>query len=154
MLIPGAHLEPGAEARVQIEDVVKKYATAVDERDWQKLAECFTEEAIGNYIGMAYLEGRQAIVDWVASKVGNAELTMHVMSNIEVTVAGERASSRCYGTAYLKFPSGPGSVLATRGIVYTDELKLVHGQWRISQRTHEARFMTYAPELSPDQLKW
>ena len=118
-------------ARIQIEDVVKRYASAVDDKDWSRLESCFTQDAVGNYIGMARLEGSSAIVEWVASKVRNARSTMHLMSNIEVVVEGTRARSRCYGTAFLVFSSAPGELLATRGIVYTDELVRADGEWRI-----------------------
>ena len=58
--------------------------------------------------------------------------TKHVMTNVDIHLDGERASSRCYATVFQQTDELPLQPIASG--CYLDRFALVGGEWRFSER--------------------
>src|SRR4051812_3402788 len=86
------------EARVQQEidareivDVMNAYTTALDTRDWDLLASCFTPDGdadFGNIAGVGALDTPQAVVDLCRGALENLQATQHLQGNYVVADGG------------------------------------------------------------------
>ena len=77
--------------RDAIHDVLVCYATSLDDRDWDRLAGCFTDDAIADY-GAGIFEGPEAIVGLCRQMLEPLELSQHLLGSFEITVTGETAT--------------------------------------------------------------
>lgn len=126
-------------AKLEITDVLYRYATALDSRDRKLLSEVFLDDAvfeIGGGVGR--FEGVNAIADVVMLYLGGLEASQHIITNPVVELEGDRASSRCYLHAqhYLPDQRTGGNTLEIGG-TYHDELVSSDVGWRIRKRELE-----------------
>jgi 3-phenylpropionate/cinnamic acid dioxygenase small subunit len=123
--------------RAEIHDLIVRYGWAIDTKDWALLDTCFTDDAFVDYssnpggVAGPYAEVR----GWLEKMLSAFPVTQHLMSNIDVTLAGDRATCRTMVTN----PQGA----ATRegplhfffvGGRYDDELVRTPSGWRIARR--------------------
>lgn len=110
-----------------------RYATSLDDRDWERLASCFTDDAVADY-GTGVFEGPDAIVGLCRQMLEPLEVSQHLLGSFEITVTGETATSRCYFHAqHVKNGLVDGSQLIIAG-TYEDSLRNHAGQWLIQKR--------------------
>jgi ketosteroid isomerase-like protein len=124
------------EDKQAITDVVHRYGYALDGRNWELLATCFTPDAIG-YYGGDPLQGYAAIETLCRNTLEPMSVSQHLIGNVFVTVDGDEASAQCYLHAQHVLPDTPGGdqfIFAGR---YTDKLVRSPDGWRISERTLE-----------------
>jgi ketosteroid isomerase-like protein len=83
----------GLEDREAIRDLDARYCRYLDEGQWDRLADCFTED--GAFDGLSRIEGRTAVRDFFAGLAtsGLTALWHHVSSH-EIAVAGDTAVVR------------------------------------------------------------
>ena len=116
-------------------DLLHRYARALDEKDWEMLATCFTPDAValyGEVLGRK--EGFEAIAETCRTALGNLDSSQHMITNPEVAVDGETATARCYVQAQHTKAGTPGGDNYTIGGIYHDEIVLTDAGWRIRQR--------------------
>lgn len=120
--------------QARIENVLKRYATALDSRDWAGLDDIFSEDATAHFQGMGHFNGRSAIVELISSALSAAAATQHLIANIVIELDGNEARSKCYLQA-LHTGKGPfeGKAMTVWG-EYRDQLKLTPTGWRIMHR--------------------
>jgi hypothetical protein len=92
--------------RVEITDVMSRYCFAVDFRDFEALRTVFHTDAEATYVlsplGLGLddvkLSGVDAIIDWLASVLGNLgePAPRHALTNHLIEIDGDRAQSRSY----------------------------------------------------------
>ena len=118
----------------RIERVLKRYASALDGRDWAGLDEVFTESATAHFQGMGDFNGRAEIVKLISSVLSAAAGTQHLLANVVIELNGKEAYSKCYlqaiHTGKNKFE---GKAMTVWG-EYRDHLKLTPAGWRIVHR--------------------
>jgi 3-phenylpropionate/cinnamic acid dioxygenase small subunit len=115
-------------------DVCVRYATAIDDRDWERLRSCFLPDAVGIYHADRPLTGYPAIEEAVRTAVTPLSRTQHLVTNFTVVLDGDRATSRCYLHAQhvrAGLPGGETFVIAGR---YSDRLVRTDDGWRIRER--------------------
>ncbi len=132
--------------RQRVEDAVVRMFVATDERDWPALETCFTDPFVLDMTSMtggdpATMTPRDVARAW-AEGFRALDHVHHQVGNFRTTVAGTRASVRCYGTAYHHREAvtrGP----KTRTFVGTYELDLVEesGRWRIARLRFLLKFI-------------
>ncbi len=131
--------------RAEIVDVLYRYATALDSRDWDLLREVFTEDAVGEYTGRIgrTFEGREAITGLVSSALSSLDVSQHVISNPVIQISGDTAESRCYLRAqhYMANPPAGGTTHEVGG-TYHDRLVRTADGWRIVHRRLEVTWST------------
>ena len=119
-------------ARQDIAEVLVRYATGIDRRDWEAFRTCFTDDLLAEYEGIATWNGVDEITDSMVSSHADMGHTMHRISNIAVTVDGDTAEARCYVDAILMSADGK-SGLNPVGF-YEDRLVRTTDGWRIAHR--------------------
>jgi ketosteroid isomerase-like protein len=118
----------------RIERVLKRYASALDSRDWAGLDDVFTEDATAHFQGMGHFNGRAAIVALIDGALAMAGGTQHLLGNIVIDVDGDEARSKCYLQA---IHAGKGEFAGKAMTVwgeYRDRLRRTPAGWRIVHR--------------------
>lgn len=117
--------------RVQIEDLAKRYAHAIDARDWAGVDACFEPTAV--------VQGTQSsgpYPQYIAALRAGVETyrtTMHFFGNQLCDVAGDTGHLVTYGIAYHLGNTGGGEDFVI-GVRYTDEVGRAEDGWRITAR--------------------
>lgn len=125
--------------RERIVDVLYRYATALDDRDWELLASCFTEDAVADFLELGGVnEGREAIVELCRSVLSGLDASQHLIGNPRVSLDGDRATATCYVQAQHLLVSASGGDTYLVGGTYRDRLLRTEHGWRIEHRTLEA----------------
>ena len=120
--------------RLAISDVLIRYATALDGRDWELLASCFTDDATLDY-DTSGTYGREAFVEHCKAGLARMKATQHCVTNHVISTDGDRAHSTSYVIAQ---HVRENDVTFTLGGAYSDDLVRVGTGWRIASR----RFVT------------
>lgn len=123
--------------RAEIRDLLMRYGWALDEHDWDALDRIFTPDAHLDYssnpggIAGSYPEVRA----WLAQVLAAFPKTQHLMSNIDVTLDGDRARARTmvWNAQGAATREGPLHWFYIGGR-YDDELVRTLDGWRISKR--------------------
>jgi uncharacterized protein (TIGR02246 family) len=122
------------EDRFGINDLFVRYTCALDAGDADDVIDCFTED--GTLVSPAVGEhtGRVAITAFAKRfarfQNGGSQLR-HVISNLMMTVDGDRAHATCYLTVFLTRDGGSRLLAPGR---YDCELRKVGGEWRFQRR--------------------
>lgn len=121
--------------RVGIDDLLTRYATAIDSLDWELLDTVFTSDAHLDYRSAGGVEGSYGEVrQWLAKVLPIFELTQHLIVNREVMQRpdGFHARSSFLNVNTLKVEGRPW--LFTVGGRYYDRLVDAGEGWRIVDR--------------------
>ena len=136
--------------RIEIQDLLTRYALAIDTKDWTLLDTCFVADAHLDYTSTGGKKGPYPeIRKWLADALSRFAVTMHFIGNTSVRVEGDRARARTYLWNPMGFGKTEGSldwfaVCAN----YVDELVRTDHGWRIRERVQE-RGVIIGPPLSP-----
>ncbi len=119
----------------QIADVLIRYATGIDCKDWALLRTCWTEDVDCHYGEVGRYVGVDALTDLIEQLHSSMGPTYHRLTNLAITVDGDRATARSYVHALLQAtPDDAGSWIEALGH-YDDELVRTSQGWRIARRT-------------------
>jgi hypothetical protein len=128
-------LEAAAD-RLELAELLHRYAWAIDSADWGLLAQVFTEDAeadfssVGQYVeGDSTARGRDAIVAWLRRALAPFPDVLHFLSNQLVEVHGDRARMLSY-MHVLHLPMG--------GIYHGEAVRTRDG-WRLRRLRLEER---------------
>jgi len=117
-----------------IADVVVRYATAIDRRDWDLFRTCFTADCGSDYGPIGGWNDLDGLTQFMIDAHAGMGHTMHRMTNIVTTVEGDSATGRTYVHVVLQLDrNNPGTVYETFGF-YDDAFVRAADGWRISQR--------------------
>lgn len=95
--------------RIEIDDLLTRYATGVDRRDWDLWETCFTPDAFIDYSAFGGIKGGVAEVrEWLDKTLGQFPMSQHMVINREVSVEGDRATCRSGFFNPMTFPAGEG----------------------------------------------
>ncbi len=115
--------------------LLHRYAHALDEKRWDLLATCFTEDAVaiyGEVLGRKV--GYPAIEETCKAALTHLDSSQHIITNQEITIDGDRATARCYVHAqHTKADTNGGDNYVIGGI-YLDEIVRTAEGWRIRKR--------------------
>lgn len=123
--------------RLDVSDVVSRYAFAVDEEDWDGLGAILTDEVhleLTHVPTQSPLHTREQFVALARSTVAGFDATHHLIPNRLVTVDGDRATCRAYAHAWHSIPTEPGvaDYALVRGF-YEFGLRRTDEGWRIDR---------------------
>jgi 3-phenylpropionate/cinnamic acid dioxygenase small subunit len=137
-------IEGGLEAAVRdlmdreaIGAVCVRYATALDQRDWSLLAECFEPDAVGDYGDLGRLDGYGEIERTCRAALEPLTASQHLVGNIAVDLDGDAARSTCAFQAQHVRPGTPGGDLFVVAGNYRDRFVRRDDGWRIAHRRIE-----------------
>jgi 3-phenylpropionate/cinnamic acid dioxygenase small subunit len=121
--------------REQIADVLIRYATGIDFKDWALLRTCWTEDVDVDYGEVGQYSGADAITGLMEQLHDAMGPTYHRLTNFAIAVDGDRATARSYVHAVLQaIPDDEASWVEALGH-YDDELVRTPAGWRIARRT-------------------
>jgi 3-phenylpropionate/cinnamic acid dioxygenase small subunit len=122
-------------AKQDIAEVLVRYATGIDRRDWDLFRSCFASDCLAEYEGIGTWDSADAITDFMVTAHAGMGHTMHRISNIAIDVQGDghRAIARCYVDGTLMAANGDSGFNPVG--FYDDELVLTPDGWRIAHRT-------------------
>lgn len=130
--------------RIEIDDLLTRYATAIDTKNWDLFETCFTEDAFIDYTDAGGVKGgRQEVKEWLAKVMRGFPMTQHVVANRAVVLNGDTATSRSCFYNPMGMPDGKGGLsLFIDGGYYNDELVRTADGWRIKERVEETAYTT------------
>jgi len=143
------------EAIEAIKRLKYRYMRCLDQKLWDEIGECFTEDATAAYSGGKYAyRGREAIVGFLSKAMGaESFLSCHRVSHPEIDVAGDGATAR--GTWALE-----DTVIETRwGITirgaafYEDEYVRTPEGWKIRHTGYKRTYEEIQPRANVEGLK-
>jgi 3-phenylpropionate/cinnamic acid dioxygenase small subunit len=118
--------------RQDISDVLVRYATGIDRRDWPLFRTVFTDDCEVDYGEIGVWKGVDAVTDFMEQTHALAGHTMHRLTNQAITVDGDKASARTYIDGVIMFGDNQTGVNALG--FYDDEIVRTPAGWRIARR--------------------
>jgi uncharacterized protein (TIGR02246 family) len=118
--------------RQEIADVLLRYATGIDRRDWELFRTVFTDDCQLDYGEIGAWQGVDAFTEFMQQVHAAAGHTLHRLTNQVIRVDGDRAQARTYVDALIMVGDNTSGV---NGIgYYDDDLVLTDAGWRIAGR--------------------
>jgi 3-phenylpropionate/cinnamic acid dioxygenase small subunit len=130
----------GAGLRQAVTDLLVRYASGIDGRDWALLRSCFTDDCEADYGDIGHWHSGDEITAWMAKTHDPLGPTLHRISNVAVHQDGDRLRTRCAVHGIIVLPDRSAAVHAYG--FYDDEIVPAHDP-RIARR----RFTQVMTEL-------
>jgi 3-phenylpropionate/cinnamic acid dioxygenase small subunit len=129
--------------RLAINDLLVRYAWAIDTKTFDDLDHVFTSDAFIDYTATGGIAGSLAeIKPWLAQSLAAFPATQHLLSNSQVTIDGDSATARTavYNPMGAATREGPLHFFFMGGI-YNDRLLRTADGWRIEERVEQFVWM-------------
>jgi len=127
----------------EIAEVLIRYATGIDSKDWPLLRSCWTDEIDVDYQQLGRFTSADALTDVMRQLHENMGPTYHRMSNFAIAVDGDRATVRSYVQAVLMLQPNDSTNWVDALGHYDDVFVRTPDGWRISERvSRTARTLT------------
>ncbi|KRD18188.1 hypothetical protein ASE48_24785 [Mycobacterium sp. Root265] len=126
--------------RLEIQQLLVDYSTAIDARRFDDLDRVFTADAYIDYRAMGGVDGRYPEVKaWLAQVLPNFPAYAHMLGNFDVKIDGDTATSRtlCFNPMVL---GGDEQQVLFCGLWYDDEFVRTGEGWRMTKRVEEKCF--------------
>jgi SnoaL-like protein len=126
--------------RLEIQQLLIDYSTAIDRRLFDDLDAVFTPDAYIDYRAMGGIDGQYPEVKaWLAEVLPNFPAYAHMLGNFDVRIDGDTASSRtfCFNPMVL---GGDQNQILFCGLWYEDEFVRTAEGWRMSRRVETKCF--------------
>lgn len=136
-------------ARQDVGEVLIRYATGIDRRDWDLFRSCFTEDCHADYGPIGTWHGRDEITEWMRETHEPCGHTLHRITNPAVTFGADGATARSYVEALILMADNRSGVRAEG--FYDDEFVATDTGWRIARRHFTAVTMQSFPS-APSQV--
>lgn len=132
--------------RNEITDVLIRYATAIDHKDWDLLSAVFVDGADCDYTPLGGERAAfPAICRWLTEALSGFA-TQHMLTNYVIEVEGDLATARTYLQATHTPTDETGARSLTFKGTYVDGLIRTSAGWRIQHRT------LYSHDHSPPEM--
>jgi 3-phenylpropionate/cinnamic acid dioxygenase small subunit len=118
--------------RQEISDLLVRYATGIDRRDWPLFRTVFTEGCELDYGEIGVWKGVDAVTDFMEQAHAMAGHTMHRLTNQVITIEGDIATTRTYIDGVIMLSDNQAGVNALG--FYDDEVVRTADGWRIARR--------------------
>jgi hypothetical protein len=135
--------------RLDIQDLLTTYATAIDIRELDTVRACFADDARARY-GQTeeWLVGGDTVVAWIDDATKDLEWQHHMISLYGVEIDGDRATALAYLLSHQK-EAGTTDEIRMMTSRYHNTLSRVDGRWKIQvldlevgwyeERKHQAK---------------
>jgi 3-phenylpropionate/cinnamic acid dioxygenase small subunit len=133
--------EGAADVAARVTEVLVRYASGIDGRDWELFRTCFTEDCDVDYGTIGHWRGVDEVTSWMSATHDQVGTTLHRISNVTVTSRSGGTLAHSYVHAIVTMPDGAAAVHAFGH--YVDEFVEFAGEWKIARR----RFTTVTTEL-------
>lgn len=129
--------------RLAIQDLLYRYSTAIDTKDFALLGQVFTEDGVGDYTSSGGIRGTvPEIQEWLGQALGIFTVVQHLITNVTTEISGDQATTRCYLFNPLGYPGEGGKVeMLYCGGYYRDRMVRTPAGWRIQERVIEMLYL-------------
>lgn len=136
--------------RLAVSDVLDAYARGIDTKDWPLVTSVFTDDATLDYSAFGGPTGsRDELVSWLQAAVSAFAMTQHHITNRNIDVSGDEASSLAELFAPMGMASSDGKMtMLLSGGRYNDRLRRTPDGWKIASRVCEQAWLASGPEAS------
>lgn len=121
-----------AQDRLDIEDLPRRYAHGIDERNWARVDSCFAEDA--QVTGQQHRGPYPEYIAQLRRSVETFRTTMHFVGNQIVDLHGDSGDMRTYGIAYHLGNTHPDGDFVV-GVHYVDHVVRREDRWLIHKRS-------------------
>ena len=114
-----------------------KYMRCLDQKRWDEMADCFTDDAVAEYSGGKYTyEGRDAILDFFRAAMGSTSfLSSHRVHHPEIDLTGPTTATGIWALEDVVIDATRDFML--RGAAfYTDAYAKQDDRWRIRRTSY------------------
>ncbi len=118
--------------RGDIGELLIRYATGIDRRDWPLFRTVFTADCELDYGEIGQWHGVDAVTEFMQLAHAAAGHTMHRITNRTVELDGDRAAARSYVDGLIMAADNRSGVNAVG--FYDDEIVKTPQGWRIARR--------------------
>ena len=87
--------------RIAIEELINRFADALDQKQWDLLDDFFAEDAVGEFkardarMQPMVITGRANLIDFAHAMIGSTEIvTQHLVANFSAQIDGDTAEAR------------------------------------------------------------
>jgi SnoaL-like domain len=124
--------------RQAVVDVLNRYASCLDNRDWHGLDSVFVQDATGDY--GATLTGRTSLVDMISGLLDGCGPTQHLLGNYVIDIDGDTARATTQARV-IHTGAGERAALTPYESIgtYHDQLHRTADGWRITHRRFAVR---------------
>jgi 3-phenylpropionate/cinnamic acid dioxygenase small subunit len=120
------------EDKQDISEVLVRYATGIDRRDWALFRTVFTDDCELDYGDIGTFSGVDAITEFMDQAHALAGHTMHRLSNMAIELDGDKAMARTYIDGLILAQDNQSGVNAVG--FYDDDLVRTDTGWRVARR--------------------
>ncbi len=120
--------------RQDISELLVRYATGIDRRDWRLFRTVFTANCELDYGEIGSWSGVDAVTDFMQRVHALAGHTLHRLTNLAVTVDGDKATARTYIDGLIMAGDTTSGVNAIG--FYDDDIVRTSDGWRIARRRY------------------
>jgi len=133
--------------REQIEETLYRYASTIDAGDLVRLRTLLTDDARAKYGARDWLEGADAVVDFIGAKGETVGWQHHLLTVYHVDIDGDEATALTYHTSYQVMRAEPdqAAMIVAR---YHDRLERTNGAWLIREKRMEIGWRETRPGTS------
>ena len=138
-------MDPQALAdRIEIAELLARYARAVDTKDWDLWRSVFTDDAYVDYRSAGGVDGdRQRVGQWLEETLASFPMTQHLITNIECDLDGDEGRVRALFYNPLRFPGADD--VSFCGGAYLHRVVRTPDGWRSRELIEESAWFANAP---------
>jgi hypothetical protein len=142
---------------VEIEAIKRlkyRYARCLDLKQWDELAECFTDDAVAAYSGGGYTyEGRDAILEFLRRSMGAETFhSSHKMHHPEIELTGHDSATGVWALDDTVIET-EWQITIRGASFYEDEYVRDGGAWRIKRTGYRRVFEEIQPRANVEGLR-
>lgn len=133
--------------RLEIQQLMVDYSTAIDGKDFDALDQIFTADAYIDYRPMGGIDGRYPEVKaWLARTLPRFPRYQHMLGNFSLKIEGDRATGRtiCFNPMQVNLADGQRQTMFF-GLWYRDRFLRTDQGWRMVERIEEKGFEFNTP---------
>ena len=121
------------ETRADVADLLVRYASGIDRRDWTLLRTCFTDDCVADYGDIGRWKSGDEITEWMRKTHDPLGHSLHRISNASFAWEGEAVAVRSYVDALVLLAD---NVRGAQSAGFYDDLVVrVGAEWKIARRT-------------------
>lgn len=122
------------EDKAQISEVLIRYATGIDRRDWELFRSIWADDAVSDYGRGFRFHGPDEVTEYMIETHRPMGATQHRMTNMVIEVDGDRATARTYAHVVLMVDKNDPTAWMDVIAHYDDVFVRTPDGWRISER--------------------
>lgn len=131
--------------RHEIEELLDRYATIIDAREYERLPEIFLPDAVLDYSSSGAEPGPLfPVAGWIEKGLSLFARSQHMIMNKQVELAGDKATSRAL--FFNPLVAKDGAVMFVGG-EYRDQWLRTPLGWRVIERVQETSWTFGLPDL-------